>query len=271
MNTRAKDVKRDFLADHLKEVPAFRALIRGIECRLFEQAGPFCAPVLDIGCGDGHFASIAFDTSIQAGLDIDFQEVRLANSRESYMFTVNGTATRIPFASEHFSTVVSNCALEHIPNLDKALGEIHRVLSDEGRLLFGVPSHRFGGLLLGSTVLRKLGLKKLGKAYGNWFNSHSRHYHVYDPSAWVQRLTGHGFDVEHWEYYMTPAAHRAFDLAHYLSVPRWICWRITGKWVPIPNPLANSIFDWWLRRHYEADVGQGEGAYLFFHCRKRSG
>ncbi|MGB9594521.1 MAG: hypothetical protein ACPL7R_10345, partial [Anaerolineae bacterium] len=47
----------DYFALHLPEVPAFRALIRAVECRLLAEV-EMPEPVLDIGCGDGIFAQI---------------------------------------------------------------------------------------------------------------------------------------------------------------------------------------------------------------------
>lgn len=47
---------RDIFWLHRRELPAFRALIRAIEHRLLADLGPLPEPLLDIGCGDGHFA-----------------------------------------------------------------------------------------------------------------------------------------------------------------------------------------------------------------------
>ena len=42
----------DLLWQHLKTLPAFRALLRAVEARFYQQLD-FPGPVLDIGCGDG--------------------------------------------------------------------------------------------------------------------------------------------------------------------------------------------------------------------------
>jgi len=47
-----------------------RAVLRAVECRLMAQV-PLISPVLDIGCGDGHFASIAYEKlPIDVGVDV---------------------------------------------------------------------------------------------------------------------------------------------------------------------------------------------------------
>ncbi len=260
--------KRDYLRAHLREVPPFRALLRGIECRLFEEAGDLEPPVLDLGCGDGHFASMAFEGPVLVGLDPQEELVREAQQRGVYRYPLVGSATSLPFPDNFFGAVVANCVVEHIPDIEAVLREVARVLRPGGRFLFGVPSHRFADMLLGSTLLRRLGFEGLARAYGDWFNRHSLHYHTDPPETWLERLERYGFVVEEWTYYMTPAGHRAFDLAHYLSLPRLVSRKLTGKWVAFPNPLTNWLFERWLRPHYEARP-TGEGPYIFFQARKR--
>ena len=157
---------------------------------------------------------------------------------------------------------MANCVIEHIADLTATLTEISRVLSPGGRFLFGVPSHRFADLLFIPTVFRAVGLDRAGQAYGNWFNAHSRHFHTYDPDTWQRHLARHGFQIEHSEYYLTPAAHRAFDIAHYLGIPRLISRKLTGKWVAFPNPVSDYLFEKWLRPHYDA-LPNGEGLIHF--------
>lgn len=264
---RARAARRDYLREHLRCVPAFRALVRSAECRLFERAGALEPPVLDVGCGDGLFAALAFDEPPFVGIDPDAASVREAKARGAHRHLVRSSATALPFAAEVFQTVVANCVIEHIPDLDAALREIARVLKPSGRLLFGVPSESFGEMLLGSTVLRRLKLKGLARAYGDWFNRHSRHFHTDAPHTWLERLPRYGLRVEHWEHYLTPAAHRVFDVAHYLSVPRLVSRKLTGRWVTLPNALANPLWERWLRPHYDTPP-TGPGPYIFFHARK---
>ncbi|HEX8476173.1 MAG TPA: class I SAM-dependent methyltransferase [Pyrinomonadaceae bacterium] len=269
-NQKPTPTRRDYLREHLREVPAFRALVRSVECRLFEEAGRLEAPVLDIGCGDGHFAATAFTEPLFAGIDPDARLIDEARTRGAHQHLVAASATAIPFPDHSFNTVVANCVIEHIPDLHTTLREIFRVLRPGGRFLFGVPSHRFGEMLLVSTLLHSLKLTRLSRAYGDWFNGHSLHFHTYDPPTWFQHLDRHGFRVEHWEYYLTPAAHRAFDVAHYLSVPRLVTRKLTGKWVAMPNPITTRLYEKWLRRHYERRpaMPDEEGPYIFFHARK---
>ena len=224
--------------------------------------------MLDIGCGDGHFASMCFTEKLFAGIDRDENMVKEAGEREVYRHVMAGSATEIPFSSDSFNTIIANCVIEHIQDLDIALTEIHRVLNPGGKFIFGVPSNLFASMLLGSTILRIMGLKSLSNFYGSWFNKHSFHFHTYSPQKWHEILNSHEFAVEKWEYYMTPESHRIFDILHYLSVPHLISRKLTGKWVTFPLSLLNIFFEKWLTPYY-LESSLEEGPYIFFHVRKK--
>lgn len=258
---------RDYLEKYLQQRPAFLALVRSVECRLFEKAGVLDEPVLDLGCGDGYFAATAFPGQLFMGIDPDPGAVFEAGKSRAYRNLAVAGQGHFPIRSQCFRTVIANCVLEHIPDLNPVLQEVHRVLMPRGRFLFGVPSQYFSDMLLGTMLLKKLGFRQWAEAYGTWFNGHSLHYHTDSPRVWHDRLKEHGFQVEQWQYYLSPSAHRAFDLAHYLSVPRFISRKLTGKWVLFPNPAANRLFALWLRSYSEHDT-PAPGPYIFFIVRK---
>ncbi len=258
--------RRDYLADHLRELPAFRALVRAVECRLLEQAAPFEQPVLDLGCGDGHFASLAFSGAVFAGVDPEAGALREAHRWGVYRHLTQADATALPWPDGSMRTVIANSVLEHIEHLEPAVAEIARVLAPGGRLLLTVPSDHFAGMLLGAALARALGLPRAAAAYGRWFNRHSRHYHCDSVQTWRRRLERHGLEITRRQHYLTPAAHRAFDLAHWLSLPRLVSRRLTGRWVPVPTP-ANPLLERWLRPHCLAEPRE-VGPYLFIEARR---
>ena len=59
---------KDFLFLQLRDLPYFRAFLRAVESSYYQDL-PLPAPVYDVGCGDGHFASLTFDQKIDVGLD----------------------------------------------------------------------------------------------------------------------------------------------------------------------------------------------------------
>ncbi len=259
--------EKDFLSLHLRSMGPHRAILRSVEAKLMSKV-PLRRPVLDIGVGDGHFASIAYDEPLDVGIDIMERDMKEAARRGTgvYRHLTFASATDMPFANASFNTVVSNCVIEHIPDLDSALREIHRVLTPGGIFATTVPSQHFAEFLLGSTIFQKLGLSRLSRAYGNFFNRISYHYHTDSPEVWKERLEALGLDVLEQRYYFSPAAHRSFDLSHYLGVPNLITKRLLGKWVL--HPVQMKPFEWWMRKYYEEPWPEA-GAYHFIMARKK--
>ncbi|MDP6586882.1 MAG: hypothetical protein QF535_19655, partial [Anaerolineales bacterium] len=58
----------DIFTRHLRATPAFRALLRSIEARMIMQF-EFPEPVLDFGCGDGHFGCMSLKSGAAIGID----------------------------------------------------------------------------------------------------------------------------------------------------------------------------------------------------------
>ena len=48
---------------HLSSLPYFRAFLRSVEDRYYQDIS-LAAPILDLGSGDGHFASVAFEKKL---------------------------------------------------------------------------------------------------------------------------------------------------------------------------------------------------------------
>lgn len=257
---------RDYLAEQLQDMAPHRALLRAVECKFMGRV-PLTPPVLDIGCGDGHFASIAYEQlPFDVGIDVFARDLREAAGRPGvYRSVMFASATALPYADASFNTVVSNCVIEHIPDNAAVLREIARVLRPGGVFAMTLPSEHFEEYLFGATIFRRLGLSSLARAYGRFFNRISNHCHMYPPEEWRRRLTAAGFVVEEQTYYFSAAAHRRFDLSHYLGVPNLISKRLFGRWMPFG--WQRKLFERWLRPYYE-ELLPAAGAYQFVLCRK---
>jgi SAM-dependent methyltransferase len=255
----------DFLWPHLQDLPAFRALLRAVEARFYQDLLPLAEPVLDVGCGDGHFASVAFPSPLTAGIDPDSDVLSEAGVRGAYHILARSMGDALPFPEGYFATVVSNSVLEHIPDVDSVLDEIARVLNPGGRFIFCVPSERFTELLYFPRLFRRLRLESLARAYERYFNRISRHHHCDGPDLWQERLERVGLRLNSSFYYFSEQAHHALDVGHYLGAPNLVAKRLTDRWVLFPtrkNPVL-ALSERWLRPLYEEPL-PAVGAYLFF-------
>jgi SAM-dependent methyltransferase len=252
----------DLLWLHLKDLPAFRALLRAVEARLYQDLLPLAEPVLDVGCGDGHFASVALPTALAAGIDPDIGALQEARERGAYQVLALSQGGALPFADGTFATVISNSVLEHIPELDPVLAEISRVLVPPGRFIFCVPGELFPELLFFTELFRRLRLEGLARSYERYFNRISRHHHCEGPEVWQARLAETGLQLQESFYYFSSRATRALDLGHYLGAPSLVTKKLLGRWILVPTHWNLAVTERLLRPLYEEARPQ-VGAYLF--------
>ena len=57
---------------------------------------PLPPPVLDIGCGDGHFASVTYEQKIDVGIDPDHASLIEAKGRGAYRLLVQASGDQLP-------------------------------------------------------------------------------------------------------------------------------------------------------------------------------
>ena len=177
-------------------------------------------PVLDIGCGNGLFGEYCFNKKIDVGLDYDKNAVREAKTRNIYDKLEVADARNLPFADESFNTIISVCAVEHIPELDKVLESAWRVLKKDGEFIFTVPSVQFGSYLAASRFLAALGLKKKAVSYGDEKNRRSGHLHVYETEKWKELLEDKKFKADKIEHIFPPEAVFLWSFMHSFLVYR---------------------------------------------------
>lgn len=257
----------DLLWQHLKDLPAFRALLRSVEARFYQALLPLAEPVLDVGCGDGHFASVTFPEPLTAGIDPAARMLTEAQGRGAYRLLAQARGDALPFADGCFATVISNSVLEHIPDVEATLAEIARVLQVGGRFLFCVPGDHFTALLLSPRLFRRLRLEGPARAYERFFNRISRHHHCDGPALWQTRLERVGLQIADWFYYFSVRANKALELGHYLGAPSLVAKKLFGRWILAPTRWNLALTERWLRPLYEEPLPQ-VGACLFFVAEK---
>jgi len=179
-------------------------------------------PVLDLGCGDGFFAHQVLPRHLReriVGADRNLRQLREPCRRESDGRAICADARTLPFPSETFGLVLTNCSLEHVEGVEGALSEIARVLKSEGRLVFTVPSEHFGRLLFLSRVLASIGLQRPAQSYAALVNRIFGHRNILPPEQWRKALESAGLRLDRIEYFMPAPLARAWDLRLWWGMP----------------------------------------------------
>jgi SAM-dependent methyltransferase len=139
--------------------------------------------VLEIGCGAGSLLHRLRASGIDA-VGVEASRVRIAESRRLYgdlpIEAVEGST--LPFPGERFDVVLSFDVFEHIPDTDRHLEEVRRVLKPGGWYLLQTPNKWT------NAVFETIRWRGLG-----WRVDHCS-LHTYGQLA--RRLAAHGFAVE---------------------------------------------------------------------------
>lgn len=266
------------------------ALWRAIELRVAQDA---ChrseQPLLDLGCGDGLVGEILFGTSgaIDVGLDPWEGQLRQAAESKAYRHVNQADGHALPYRADSFATVFSNSVLEHIPDLEKVLHEVARVLRAGGRFIFTVPSDAFRRLLDGYARRLTAGDSAGAEAYAAGVDEHLEHHHYYTPQEWGRLLSQAGLSMLEAKYYVPERVERFWDrMNHRYGIGERIsAWNVLVS--PRLRPLGHQrllrrlvvtqLSSQW-RQYYEMDVQAGDkGGGLFIvaqrqtHTRKASG
>ncbi|MEA3441004.1 MAG: class I SAM-dependent methyltransferase [Chloroflexota bacterium] len=258
---------KDYLWLHVRSLPYFRSLLRAVEAR-FYQGIELPAPTLDLGCGDGHFASIAFDRKLEVGLDPWGASLREAATWSGYQSLVQAEGSQIPFTNGYFNSAVSNSVLEHIPDIDAVLIETQRVLKPGAPFIFCVPNHQLLPELSIARLFDGIRIHKLANAYRNFFNRIARHYHADPPEIWEERLTRTGFQIDSWWHYFSPQATALMEWGHYFGLPSLISRWLTGHWILVPERWNLGITYRLVKPYYDQDPVMDSGTYTFFIARR---
>src|SRR5262249_42070755 len=152
------------LRRYLEWAPLAWAMPRAQEA-VFLKRFALPSPVLDLGCGDGLFAWLSGALEGAVGVELAPREARRAAARRVYRTVGTADAGRLPFAARTVGSVVSISTLEHIPELDRVLAEIARVLRPGGAFVCSMPGPAFGPALFWPRLLRALRCEGIARGY----------------------------------------------------------------------------------------------------------
>jgi 2-polyprenyl-3-methyl-5-hydroxy-6-metoxy-1,4-benzoquinol methylase len=142
--------------------------------------------MLDAGCAEGLYLREMSSSGAQAfGIDISIPKIKRGLKYAQGFHDVNLLVAMLgamPFQSESFDLVLSIETLEHVPDLDKALWEIHRVIRSGGWLICSVPTEQ--DEYLGSWKQQRTWREKSG------------HLHSFSQQGFKKLLENKGFIVK---------------------------------------------------------------------------
>ena len=91
--------------------------------------------ILDVGCGKGRFARVmSHKGAVVTGLDLS-GSLLLEAQRIGVGVFLQGSATALPFSDATFDCVFSVEVIEHVPDVEKAVAEMARVLKKGGKIM----------------------------------------------------------------------------------------------------------------------------------------
>jgi 2-polyprenyl-3-methyl-5-hydroxy-6-metoxy-1,4-benzoquinol methylase len=192
------------LVEFLPLALAVREIMR---MRALAECGSLRLPLLDVGCGDGLFWEVITRELREGGrqrlsglmgIDVNQAEVALASMRLS---PIGGEVRALDISDPHvdlrtrFNTIICNCSLEHVPELEPALNNIRQYLDPQGELFMVLPAPRWTDTLATKRVLSRLS-RRAAQMYAGLFDGFYQHHHLYPAWTWEHLLRSLGFEVE---------------------------------------------------------------------------
>jgi SAM-dependent methyltransferase len=196
------------------------SVFRIFEVEEYARAGvSFASPVMDLGCGDGVFASMLRDRGlldiIDVGLDYCIRD--LSEVKQKEMTAVQGDIRTLPLKTNAMKSVFANGVLGSLKandeaDLNRVMAEVHRILSEHGLFVLTVPTRCFDKNLVIPQFYRSIGASWLASQYLRRSNRGLTHYWIFDENEWRKKLQEACFRVEQVRYYFTPHQARWWTL-----------------------------------------------------------
>ena len=225
--------RSDLLREYMGQAPFSLAFERSWEGRLFAQRS-FARPILDVGCGEGLFASLIFPEAIDTGIDPNDRELARARALGKYRELLHCAGDKIPKPDGYYQTIFSNSVLEHIPDLEPVLVEITRLLAPGGALYVTVPTDRFDQYSIVHQMLHGLGMRAWAERYRGFFNRFWHHHHFHQPAGWRRLFEAHGLAVEECRTYGPKSLCLLNDMMIPFALPNLLLKKNFNRWTLFP-------------------------------------
>ena len=259
--------KTDYFSTYLSLAPLPLAIERYWECEI-QASKMFEKPTLDVGCGEGIFANVLFDSTIDLGIDPNELELMRAKVYQKYDELISCRGDDIPKPDESFKTIFSNSVLEHIPDIQSTLNEMQRLLKTDGKIYLTLPTDNFEKYTMGYQVLSFIGINSWKQKYQKRFNAFWVHYHSYNQKKWEALFEQSGLKVKECYEYGSKAQCMFNSMASPLCIFALLVKKMTNHWFLFPSLrrwVAQRIYKPLFSRFAELNVQpQDKGGLIFF-------
>lgn len=196
---------------------------------------------LDLGCGTGwNLSVLQLLGHKRKAIGIDLSDGMLRFARAKNLKVIRGDAQQLPFRDASFDGVLAKGVLHHLPDVEKAVAEITRVLKPGGMTIMVDPN---------PSLLRKFQLLLKNR------EEHFSHLHRSIPPAEYQSIISRYLQISDFRYFGLLAYPLAFPdilpikgilrltdkvietliridtLVARLPIAQWLCWAfmLTGR------------------------------------------
>lgn len=174
--------------------------------------------ILEVGCGRGfyeQFLGTIYPTVKITGIDLKESYLNIARHtvKNKNVTFLNADATNLPLKAKTFDRIIATEVLEHIPDEQAVLRELHRVLKPEGILVITVPhkEYPFAWDPL-NYILEKVFHTHMPSNIWWLAGIWADHVRLYTESELVERVKAGGFRIKNvWR-----ATHFCVPFSHFL-------------------------------------------------------
>jgi 2-polyprenyl-3-methyl-5-hydroxy-6-metoxy-1,4-benzoquinol methylase len=149
---------------------------------LARRYGKKGARLLEVGCGLGHLVGQLEDSFETYGLDVNDWALEKAKDVAPRSDLRVGSAEELPYDDGQFGVVIIKHVVEHLPDPEKAIVELGRVLAPGGILILATPN-------LGSLLKPWKGERWIGY-------QDPTHISLKEPQEWLTLIQNAGFKFE---------------------------------------------------------------------------
>lgn len=266
----SKELAYDHFVKYFPHAPAalcVKECARLSALREYQLAGP----ILDVGCGDGLFAKIAFDGEEVWGINIDAKEGRWAQASRAYSQIVLADITKAKLPTSFFHSCVANCSLEHVPDIQAALTTIERSLVPGAKALLFVPNREWASKFRTVRAVRSSLGPKLGDMLQDGIDEFFAHRHLHDEAGWREVIAKSPLELKEIKPVLSTSTTMAFEALLIPSLAGWLNKKLTSRWTNFPGvrqamaPLAYAM----VKGALEAAGDQEMTAEFLIVCQRR--